>query len=467
MLLGLAGCSITHSLQGKNKEVKGPKLPRLKVINDPEHPNRHRCLVTETGEPFFYLGDTAWELFHRLTRDEAELYLKDRAAKGFTVIQAVVLAELDGLNTPNAEGHRPLHNNDPTQPNEAYFELVDWVVNKAEELGLYIGMLPTWGDKVNKKWGVGPEIFTPENARVYGEFLGRRYRGKPIIWILGGDRPIESERHLQIWRAMAEGLRKGDDGEHLITYHPMGGQSSSQWLHNEPWLDFNMCQSGHGARYFANYAMIERDYNLKPTKPCMDGEPRYEDHPINWDPKSGWFNDYDVRQAAYWALLAGAHGHTYGCHDVWQFYDPEKRQPISHARTPWQKALGLPGATQMRHVKALILSRPMLLRVPDQTLLASDPGKGAEHVRAARAVDGSYAFIYIPVPRPITVRLDKLSGREVRAWWYDPRTGEAKLIGEFRRNGERTFTPSGTGETDWVLVLDDASQNFPQPGKIN
>jgi hypothetical protein len=462
----LALCCAAESIQRRGRRMESRKLPRLKVFDDPKHPNSRRFLVTEKGEPFFYLGDTAWELFHRLTREEAEFYLKDRAAKGFTVIQAVVLAEFDGLNTPNAEGHKPLHNNDPTQPNEAYFDLVDWVVNKAEELGLYIGMLPTWGDKVNKKWGVGPEIFTPENAKVYGEFLGRRYRGKPIIWILGGDRPIESERHLQIWRAMAEGLRKGDDGEHLITYHPMGGQSSSQWLHSEPWLDFNMCQSGHGARHFPNYEMIERDYNLKPTKPCMDGEPRYEDHPINWDPKNGWFNDYDVRQAAYWALLAGAHGHTYGCHDVWQFYDPEKRQPISHARTPWQKALGLPGATQMRHVKALILSRPMLLRVPDQTLLASDPGKGAEHVRAARAVDGSYAFIYIPVPRPITVRLDKFSGREVRAWWYDPRTGEANLIGEFRRNGERTFTPSGTGETDWVLVLDDASKDFPPPGKV-
>ena len=191
--------------------MESRKLPRLKVFDDPKHPNSRRYLVTEKGEPFFYLGDTAWELFHRLTREEAEFYLKDRAAKGFTVIQAVVLAEFDGLNTPNAEGHKPLHNNDPTQPNEAYFDLVDWVVNKAEELGLYIGMLPTWGDKVNKKWGVGPEIFTPENAKVYSEFLGRRYRGKPIIWVLGGDRPIESERHLQIWRAMAEGLRKGDD----------------------------------------------------------------------------------------------------------------------------------------------------------------------------------------------------------------------------------------------------------------
>ncbi len=441
------------------------KLPRLKVFQERGHPCSNRYLVTQDGKPFFYLGDTAWELFHRLNREEAQLYLRDRAQKGFTVIQAVVLAELNGLHVPNAYGDIPLLNDDPTQPNEAYFKHVDFIVNEAEELGLYIGMLPTWGDKVVKKWGIGPEIFTPENAHAYGRFLGQRYKGRAIIWILGGDRPIENEAHLSIWRAMAQGLREGDNGEHLITYHPWGGASSSQWLHEEPWLDFNMLQSGHGARHIPNYEMVERDYNRTPTKPCMDGEPRYEDHPINWDPNLGWFNDYDVRQAAYWALLAGAHGHTYGCHNIWQFFDPGKgRSPISHARRSWKESLRLPGASQMRYVKALMLSRPVLLRVPDQTLLVSDPGKGAEHVRSARAVDGSYAFVYLPVPKPVTVRLDKLSGKQVRAWWYDPRTGKATLIGEFASSGERTFTPKGLGETDWVLVLDDASKNFPLPG---
>lgn len=39
---------------------------------------------------------------------------------------------------------------------------------------------------MNKKWGIGPEIFTPESTRIYGEFLGKRYRSKPIIWISGG-----------------------------------------------------------------------------------------------------------------------------------------------------------------------------------------------------------------------------------------------------------------------------------------
>jgi hypothetical protein len=83
---------------------------RLKVSDN------KRFLVTTDGKPFFYLGDTAWELFHRTNREEAERYLKNRASKGYTVIQAVALAEINGLNDPNSYGHRPLVNNDPTKP---------------------------------------------------------------------------------------------------------------------------------------------------------------------------------------------------------------------------------------------------------------------------------------------------------------------------------------------------------------
>src|SRR5690606_24976609 len=117
------------------------KNSRLKVSSN------KRFLVRADGQPFFYLGDTAWELFHRLNREEADRYLQNRAEKGFTVIQAVVLAELDGLKTPNPYGDLPFHDNDPSRPNEAYFQHVDYIVDKAASLGLYIGMLPTWGDK--------------------------------------------------------------------------------------------------------------------------------------------------------------------------------------------------------------------------------------------------------------------------------------------------------------------------------
>jgi hypothetical protein len=352
-----------------------------------------RFLVRSDGSPFFWLGDTAWELFHRLDREDSERYLRDRAGKGFTVIQAVVLAEFGGLTVPNAKGDLPLLDSDPTRPNERYFAHVDAVVEAASRLDLHIGMLPTWGDKWNTKWGEGPEIFTPENAASYGEFLGRRYRDQPIIWILGGDRPPENERHLAIVRAMAAGLRRGDEGRHPLTYHPTGGQSSAQWFHGDDWLSFNMIQSGHWARNNPNYRMIAADYARTPTKPCLDGEPCYEQIAIQFKPALGRFDDLDVRKAAYWAVFAGAHGHTYGANSIFQFHLPSREGEFG-AVIPWQEALSFPGAGQLRHLRTLMESRPFLTRIPDQGLIAPQAPRAGEltHLVYARDADGRAAL---------------------------------------------------------------------------
>lgn len=432
-----------------------------------------RFLVHDDGAPFFYLADTAWELFHRLTFSEAERYLHDRAAKGFTVIQAVVLAEMDGLRTPNMQGDLPLIDDDPTQPNEAYFAHVDAVVTLAASLGLHIGMLPTWGDKWNQKWGVGPEVFTPENARVYSEWLGRRYADAPLIWILGGDRPIENEQHRAIVRAMAEGLREGDGGRHLMTFHTWGPYASSDYVHDEAWLDFHTCQSGH-KRNRENWRFIEADYARTPTRPCMDAEPSYEDSQddiINLD--GGYLDDYEVRKALYWSLFAGSHGHTYGCWPVWCMWRPGL--PAILARRPWYEAIDLPGASQVQHARALLESRPFLTRIPDQSLIVSDAGAGTYHVRATRDEAGSYALIYIPATRfpplgsadrtPLAVELDltALAGQRLAAWWYDPRTGIARSIGVIEKQDRLSFAPP-VGGPDWVLVLDDVAASYPRPG---
>lgn len=416
----------------------------------------HRFLVEDDDNtPFFYLADTAWELFHRLTKDETLLYLRDRAEKSFTVVQAVALAEFDGLTEPNREGHLPLHDNDPARPSDAYFRHVDWVIKQANRLGLVIGLLPSWGDKVNRLQGKGPEIFTPPNAHAYGEFLGRRYRDKSVIWIVGGDRSVDEPHHALVWRAMAAGLRKGDNGRHLITFHPRGGRTSATDFHNDDWLDFNMLQSGHGKKNIRNDAMIAADYARTPIKPCLDAEPCYENHPVNWhrSGETGWFDAYDARKAAYRAVFAGACGHTYGCHDVWQFLDPARHKPVSHARTPWPVALDLPGANQMRHLRALIESRPFLSGVPDQSLLAL----GKDGCLATRGDDKRYAFVYTPNGAPFGVRLDALAGAKATAAWFDPRTGKTTPLGSFPARGTPLFTPPllmGEESNDWVLVLD-------------
>ena len=440
--------------------------PKLRVSDN------KRYLVTADGKPFFYLGDTAWELFHRLNREQAEEYLKDRAAKGFTVIQAVVLAELDGLHDPNPYGQTPLVNDDPTKPNEKYFEHVDWITDKANELGLTIGMLPTWGDKWNKKWGVGGEIFNPGNAAAYGEWLGKRYKDKGVIWILGGDRPVESDAHKEVIRAMAKGLRKGDGGAHLMTYHPMGGGSSAEYFHADDWLDFNMRQNGHQAEFTGRYDKTKADYDRSPAKPVLDGEPVYEAHPVSFKAKElGHSVAADVRRPLYWDLFTGACGHTYGHHSVWQMYD-KSRKPINNPLNTWREAINDPGAAQMQHGRRLVESRPYLTRVPDDSVIAADevatsvPGAGTRRFAATRDEAGTYAMVYAPVGRSFAVNMDKITGPKVKAWWFNPRDGKAAAIGEFPNTGTKRFTPPDPGEVlDWVLVLDDAAKNYPPPGQ--
>lgn len=423
-----------------------------------------RFLQYEDGTPFFYLGETAWELFHRCSREEADLYLRNRAQKGYTVIQAVALAEIDGLNTPNVYGDIPLFTNNPEKPNEAYFKHVDFIIDLAASYGLVIGFLPTWGDKVAKK---NPE-FNEANALIYGKYLGERYKDKKnIIWILGGDRDWNGFEN--VWEAMAKGIAIGTCGSEdyskvTMTLHPSGGNSSSRWFHNDAWLDFNMQQNGH-CYTTDTWNHISADYNRIPVKPTVDGEPLYEEHPICFDPtKNGTSNDYHCRRYLYHDLFAGAMGHTYGCHAIWQMYTYE-RAPINHPLRSWIESLNLPGAFEMQHARYLIESRPFFTRIPDSTLLLSPTGTGNQHISATRDSEGSYAFIYSENGNKFTVDLNKLSGSALNAFWFDPRTGKAILFDTFNKTAFREFTPPTSGPgNDWILVLDDVSKRYPLPG---
>jgi hypothetical protein len=436
-----------------------------------------RFLVHADGAPFFWLGDTAWELFHRLNREEAIRFLENRAALKFNVLQSVAIAELEGHADPNPYGHVPFVGLDVTRPAERdgpqndYWDHVDFIVTEANKRGLYIGFLPTWGRFWRDTSNNRKPLFTVANAEVYGEWLGKRYKDAGLIWIVGGDRDIATDEHKEIIRAMAKGLRRGDGGAHLITFHPPGGRGSAEWFHDEPWLDFNMRQNGHVAEFTGRYDKTRADYDRTPIKPILDGEPIYEDHPVSFKAKElGHSIAGDVRRPLYWNLFTGAFGHTYGHHSVWQMWSPGKN-PINAPLMPWHEAINQPGAAQMQHGRALIESRPVLTRIPDDSILVTDrvptsvPGAGRYRFVATRDTDGTYAMVYAPVGRSFKVRMDAIKGAKVKAWWFNPRDGKAKAIDTFANSGEREFTPPDRGEMiDWVLVLDDAAKNYPAPG---
>lgn len=421
--------------------------------------NHHYIL--KNGKPFFWLGDTAWELFHRLNREEADIYLKTRSEQGFTVIQAVVLAELDGLHDPNAYGEKPLINDDPTRPNEKYFEQVDYIVDKAAQYDLNIAMLPTWADKVNKStWGKGPEIFNEKNAAIYGRWLANRYKNRTnIIWILGGDRQPRGEHDIAIWRAMGNAIMAATDGKALITYHCQPNQlGSAQWFRNEKWFAFNMFQNGH-CRDEPIYDKMSAAYSALPIKPEIDGEPLYEDHPVCFNAYDlGTSSAYDVRKYAYVDLFSGAFGHTYGCHDIWQMYSP-KHEPVNGPHIYWREALKLPGARQMGYLRKLMESHPILDRIPDQSLIKENNYPMPERIQATRGKD--YAFIYTAAGRSFTVNMSQLNAANIHAYWFDPHTAKTTDIGTLNDAAPHKFDPPSNGYGhDWVLVLDDESKHY-------
>ena len=421
-------------------------------------------LIHDDGTPFFWLGDTGWEIFHRLRLDEIKTYLDNRQKIGFNVIQAVLLPS--DLRDTNQYGEVSVLNSNPATPNDKYFQLVDSTLKLVSSRKMYLGLLLTWGDNVINKIN-GQYVFNTENAYQYGLWLGKRYKGyNNIIWILGGDcyPKNENDDWIPVWREMARGLMDGTGNNAFITYHPKGGCSSSELLHNENWLNMNMVQSSHGEHDMPIWTYIQKDRTLLPAKPVLDAEPNYEDHPVNpwpeWNPQNGYFRDYDVRKQTYRSVFAGACGVTYGHHSVWQFWSPGVEK-INYADRYWTDALDRPGAFQVGYLKKLIESRPQLNRIPDQSIILKGQGIKGEYICAFRDSTGSYEMIYIPTGKTITVNTSLINSDKLNVWWFNPRSAESIRIGVIANKAAIDFTTPGSGsENDWVLVIDNAKSNY-------
>jgi len=127
----------------------------------------------------------------------------------------------------------------------------------------------------------------------------------------------------------------------------------------------------------------------------------------------------------------------------------------------------------MRHARALLESRPYLSRIPLPRLVPNSHGGGAGHIAVCCDDEGSYVFVYSPLGESFDVNIEDAFGyavpdaavEEIRASWFDPRTGKMEEDERFRLSEfgwRRTFTPPTNGPgNDWVLVLDDVARDFP------
>ncbi|MFV0564724.1 MAG: glycoside hydrolase family 140 protein [Flavobacteriaceae bacterium] len=451
-------CKEKQSSKPQMQQVEETKkTPRIKVSDNGHY------FQTEDGKPFFWLGDTGWLAFNKLNRDEIKVYFKDRKEKGYNVIQIMTV---HSLGVANVYGDSALVAKDLSKPlvtegnnfNNAqaydFWDHIDYTLGIAKEEGLYLGMVPVWGSPVSDG-----EV-TLEQAKTYARFLAERFKNHDnIIWLNGGD--TFGNKNTEIWNAIGSILKTANP-ERLVTFHPRGRTDSSDDFHNENWLDFNMFQSGH-RRYDQddteraygedNYKYVRVDFNLKPIKPTLDGEPSYEGIPQGLhDTLQPLWNDNDLRRYAYWSVFAGAAGFTYGNNHIMQMHENHTKPEAYGSKTYWVNALNDLGATQMVHLKKLMLKFDYFNRIPDTDLVANQ-GEKYNHIAATRGND--YALLYTYNGRAIKVNMGKIKGNEVEASWYNPKTGETTKIGNVENKGVQDFKPLGeqADGNDWVLVL--------------
>lgn len=440
-----------------------PTATSTAIAGGPRGPVRvqGRNLVDASGKPFIWIADTAWDLPGRLTREQVIRYLDTRRAQGFTVIQTVgVFRRLN--DGGNAYGDKPIQGtvsnlvrtpgDDPADPTAYdYWDHLDFVINAAAQRGLTLALWPIWS------FNHAGSSITADNARGYGQFLAKRYAGRPIVWVMGGDDKVV---HTDIWRALSAGIIAGTPGTRpLITYHPAGFASSLEAL---PEVDFHMVQSSHCLRN-GHVPLVSTTLQQAGGKPLVDSEPPYEGHPWCWRPEQGYVTADQARAHQYWAVFAGAFGASYGHHSVWQFADPAKRAVLAYAQGSWTQALQAPAARQMRHLGTLLRARPLEDRIADDTVILSDRRSGWDQVAGVRDGTGRYLMAYLPTPGPIRLDLDRLPGGRVRVSWFNPRTGNVVDQGVRDKAAARTLAPPTAGDAgsgsriDWVVIVDRVS----------
>ncbi len=437
------------------------------------------------GTPFFYLGDTVWMLFNKLKEDEARILFEDRRAKGFTVIQSVVFRDLFTPNTPNAYGVTPFVDGEAMHAvamNPDWIAYVKRITSIAAEYGLVMGLLPTWGDKWNEHSNsAGPVIMDQDSARAYGRFLSDELANhENVIWILGGDSPIRTQRHADVIHAMAEGIRSGGSARRLMTFHP-SGMGTSEPFHAAPWLDFDSLQTSHYRPNIAGYLSIERLYANTQPKPCLDMEPNYEASPMfimqRRDERPGiepLFSAYDVRKAFYRTVLAGAAGFTYGAEPIRQLYRKGDRVHIfsQYPMPTWQETLSAPGSSQLGYLIKLLTERSYYSRVPAQELFIPVRQSGAwpdrmsvgiasagqentdpvSHIRIARCTEGTYLLAYAPVRQVLTLDTSGLRGDRLTITLHDPERCDPADTYECANTGQVTIMP--LRDLDTLVVID-------------
>ncbi|MBC8052424.1 MAG: DUF4038 domain-containing protein [Sphingobacteriaceae bacterium] len=455
--IAITGCKRKDPVSHEPDQLpitSGPKsdLPLSTTVFPLKFSTNGRYLVDQNNVPFLLNGDTGWFVFDKISTEDYDVYLDNRAAKRFNTVN--IMAPWN-FNVNNFYGEAPFAaQGDLSSPNNAWWARVDAFVSKAAARGLLVNIVPIWLGYNGAQWFIPLPNNSLTVCRNFGRFLGTRYGDDAnVMFTIGGD--LDPWDRLSRLNEIALGILDNAPGK-IVSAHTGENKVAITEYPSATWLNLNAVYTyfpGWGTNRHV-YVYSKDAYSLAPVKPFIMIESGYEG-------ASSKVSVFTVRRQAYWAILSGATGSNYGNSNVWPF------------NSNWRTAMDDPGAHDMKHFYDVFTSRPWYNLVPDfnHTVVTAGYGTfytgttagGDDYVTAARTADGKLVMAYVPNTgtgtRTLTVNMTTLTTSSVVAKWYNPTNGNTTTIGNFSNtNASQIFTTPGNNaesNNDWLLIIEE------------
>ena len=448
-LNNVKGKLVVKEWQTKAKDENPTRRGFIHVMQ--EGPQQGHFFKYTDGTPFLWIGDTWWNWTKRdIHFSTYQNMVDDRASKGFNLGQLFVAA--NGWGKPSS-----LLDETYSVLDVEHMQKVDRMIAYANSKGITVWVHGWWSrEDLDKTAG-------EEKIKRWWRYLVHRLGAYNVVWVIAGEYNLENYGGLGLpfWKDVGQLIKTEDTYDRIVGAHNTppnwsGGAEAPQWstaelLHQEPWLDYNQSQVGHGR--MANEMIpdvVSEAYATKPAKPIVVTEPWYEF--VEGNPTGR-----DVRFGAWTAILSGAAGHTYGGGHVWLANVPES--PVGGGG-PWplekgfaRSTLDYEGAVSMGHLARFFQKVNWWQMAPHPELVLEYPDK------YALAVPGQEYVIYLRWGGTLKVDMQSTSDTDTfEYYWLDPATGATTNIGTLKGGSTPFLSAPGTypGSLyfhDWVLYI--------------
>lgn len=383
-------------------------------------PSGKRYLLQD-GKPYFYLADTIWMAFQKLSLEEWQNYLRLRRRQGFNAVQISVLP-IAHDNSVGEEDIEPFALDEEghylfDQINEAYFDKAEIMVEMAAEAGITPCLHLFWVNYIPDTWGAlkSPERVLPlSRVRELAKYMLNRFDRYHPIYSVTGDTNFETPRVVEYYQAIFDVLEElAPDA--VTSMHLMGGLDHvpEELLHRSGY-SFYSYQSSHGGKEFlSNITKCSEGFLRQPlVKPLINTEPCYEGLG-NFENPYEKFSSFDVRRALWSSVLSGASaGITYGAHGAWGCH---KKGMLFLAKSMWgepydfQDAIRLDGANDAGFVRHIMENHQLMGLLPAQELTDTP------YIMAGTLENQDVLVVYQPFDCEFTL-YKELSDYRVTAW---------------------------------------------------